>query len=298
ESRLGLVGSLALIGGRLLLQPLLSLLLLLPVFAPRLFGKKRLSSFFDASRFAAGDGFLLNRLVLLVSALQLVFPLFDQALHLLLVPEGAPVGPFLAAKLGAPLFAALLQMTILLVFRDPTYVAACLLCFCTLLLSFFFLLLPQQRTVAAFVTMLVAFLFIAFTSRAFYTRTFEVNRRRLFCKYVLPYIMYLEEVALVLYGSSKGEEETESSGSFVSAAALLQQQQSSRPSLRLNSNPTKSFGPWRGASAAAAAAAAAPPAAAAAAATGAAAAANRKNPNAAARHSQTAALINERGTMT
>ncbi|CDJ44754.1 hypothetical protein, conserved, partial [Eimeria tenella] len=170
DSPLGLVGSLALIGGRLLLQPLLSLLLLSPVFSPRLFYKKWFSCLVDASRFSAGDGFILNRLMLLVSALQLLFPLFDQSLHFLLVPGGAPVGPFLAAKLGGPLFAALLQMTILLVFRDPTYVAACLVCFCTLIVSFFFLLLPQQRTVAAFVTMLVAFLFIAFTSRAFYTR--------------------------------------------------------------------------------------------------------------------------------
>lgn len=75
-----------------------------------------------------------------------------------------------------------------------------------------------------------------------------MNRRRLFCKYVLPYIMYLEEVAMVLYAGSRGEDrDSDSSGSFSSAPmAGLLHQMSSHPSLRLTQNPTKSFGPWRG----------------------------------------------------
>lgn len=35
--------------------------------------------------------------------------------------------------------------------------------------------------------------------------TFEANRRRLFCKYVLPYILYMEEIALVLYNGPGGD---------------------------------------------------------------------------------------------
>lgn len=36
-------------------------------------------------------------------------------------------------------------------------------------------------------------------------RAFEVNRRRVFCKYVLPYMLYLEEIAAILYSTPQGE---------------------------------------------------------------------------------------------
>lgn len=79
-----------------------------------------------------------------------------------------------------------------------------------------------------------------------FVRMFEVNRRRLFCKYVLPYIMYLEEVAIVLYGGQRGDDgDSDSSGSFSSGPAGLQARQlSAQPSTYTQ---TKSFGKWRAA---------------------------------------------------
>ena len=101
---------------------------------------------------------------------RLFFPLLDQTLHLFLLPGVSSVCPFLAAKFGGPMLVALLQITVFLVVREPTYILACIICLISLLFSFFFLLANEQRTLTTFLTIFVSFLFIAFTSRAFYIR--------------------------------------------------------------------------------------------------------------------------------
>ncbi|XP_026192311.1 uncharacterized protein LOC34621629 [Cyclospora cayetanensis] len=232
-------------GIRLLLQPLLTILVLLPILSPGLFSGRWYTCFFDSNKFSQGNGYVFSRLLVIASAIQLVFPLFDQSLHMLVTPNASSVASVLTPRPAGPIQVALLQMTVFLAMRDPTFVTACIACFVAVILSFAFLFLPEQRDAGLLVTAVTSFMFVAFTSRAFYTRTLEVNRRRLFCKYVLPYIMYLEEVALVLYAGSRGDEgDSDSSGSFASVGGLLQQP-SSHPSLRLNPNATKSFGAWK-----------------------------------------------------
>ncbi|OEH73679.1 hypothetical protein cyc_05241 [Cyclospora cayetanensis] len=245
RSSLGFTGFLVLMGIRLLLQPLLTILVLLPILSPGLFSGRWYTCFFDSNKFSQGNGYVFSRLLVIASAIQLVFPLFDQSLHMLVTPNASSVASVLTPRPAGPIQVALLQMTVFLAMRDPTFVTACIACFVAVILSFAFLFLPEQRDAGLLVTAVTSFMFVAFTSRAFYTRTLEVNRRRLFCKYVLPYIMYLEEVALVLYAGSRGDEgDSDSSGSFASVGGLLQQP-SSHPSLRLNPNATKSFGAWK-----------------------------------------------------
>ena len=114
--------------------------------------------------------------VCFLGIVRLAFPLFDQSLYLFISPVGAPVGPVLAPRAVGPMQVALLQMTIFLVVRDPTFVTASLACLAALILSFAFLFLPDQKSLGSFLTVVVAFLFVAFTSRAFYTRSIDNTR--------------------------------------------------------------------------------------------------------------------------
>ena len=75
ESPLGVSGVLAVVIARLLLQPLMSFFVLSPLWFPRCFKGRWYCCFIDTSQFALGEGYKLNRLLLLASALQYVYAL-------------------------------------------------------------------------------------------------------------------------------------------------------------------------------------------------------------------------------
>lgn len=87
------------------------------------------------------------------------------------------MGEFLRPRVSGPLQIALLQTTVFLVMRDPTFVTACLAVFVAILFSFSYLFLDEMRTAGSFLTVLASFLFVAFTSRAFYIRSDQLPIR-------------------------------------------------------------------------------------------------------------------------
>lgn len=72
QSAMGTKGFIALIAFRLALQPVLTLLVLLPVLLPSLVRGRWFSCYIDSRKFSQGDGYILNRLLVIASAIQCV----------------------------------------------------------------------------------------------------------------------------------------------------------------------------------------------------------------------------------
>lgn len=103
-------------------------------------------------------------------ACRIAFPLLDHSMRFVICPNASDVSPLFGVSVAGPIQIALLQVTVFLVLRDPTFVAVCLVCLLALVVSFAVLFTPAMQTLRTFVGLMTSFVCVAFTSRTFYTR--------------------------------------------------------------------------------------------------------------------------------
>ncbi|KFG56908.1 putative transmembrane protein [Toxoplasma gondii RUB] len=203
-SPLGEAGFLILVAVRFASQPILSFLLLLPLLRH---SGSRLIDFLSCSRAPATPlkSYKLYRWMLALSFLQFVYAVFDNTWHLIAEPGSRHVNPLTIIPASPSLEIAAVQTVYILAVRTPTINLIFLLYIITYIIIFFVALPPGVQQVQLFTISMAGWLFTCVGGQLFYTRAFEVNRRRLFCKYVLPYMLYLEEIAAILYSNPQGE---------------------------------------------------------------------------------------------
>ncbi|KEP61881.1 UNVERIFIED_CONTAM: hypothetical protein HHA_238390 [Hammondia hammondi] len=203
-SPLGEAGFLILVAVRFASQPILSFLLLLPLLRH---SGSRLFEFLSCSRAPATPpkSYKLYRWMLALSFVQFVYAVFDNTWHLIAEPGSRHVNPLTIIPASPSLEIAAVQTVYILAVRTPTINLIFLLYIITYLIIFFVVLPPGVQQVQLFTISMAGWLFTCVGGQLFYTRAFEVNRRRLFCKYVLPYMLYLEEIAAILYSNPQGE---------------------------------------------------------------------------------------------
>ncbi|PHJ20066.1 transmembrane protein [Cystoisospora suis] len=203
-SRLGEAGFIALLAVRFASQPILSLLLMLPVL--RHTGSKLIECITcSGSPTTPLKSYKLYRWMLALSILQFAFAVFDNTWHLILNPSSRYINPLTLIPASTSLEVAIVQAALLLAVRAPTITILFLFYLIVYLLVFFLVLPPGARQIQLFTVSLAGWLFTCLGAQIFYTRAFEVNRRRVFCKYVLPYMLYLEEIAAILYSTPQGD---------------------------------------------------------------------------------------------
>ncbi|PFH32958.1 hypothetical protein BESB_081570 [Besnoitia besnoiti] len=203
DSPLGEIGFFTLVAVRFASQPILSMLLLLPVL--RHSGSKIVECFTSRGPVTPPKSYKLYRWMLGLSLLQFAYSVFDNTWHLFAAPPTRHISPLTIIPPSAGLEVAVVQTVFILAVRTPTINVIFCLYFIVYLLIFFFVLPAGAQQAQLFAVSLAGWLFTCIGGQLFYTRAFEVNRRRLFCKYVLPYMLYLEEIAAILYSNPQGE---------------------------------------------------------------------------------------------
>ncbi|CBZ51775.1 conserved hypothetical protein [Neospora caninum Liverpool] len=203
-SRLGEAGFLMLVAFRFASQPILSFLLLLPLL--RHSGSKLIECLTcSRSPTTPPKSYKLYRWMIALSFVQFVYAVFDNTWHLIAAPSSRHINPLTIIPASPSLEIAAVQTVYILAVRTPTINLIFLLYIITYLIVFFVVLPPAVQQMQLFTISIAGWLFTCVGGQLFYTRAFEVNRRRLFCKYVLPYMLYLEEIAAILYSNAQGE---------------------------------------------------------------------------------------------